>query len=72
MPTKTAVAWCTGCEHYLPADEIGQSCPTLWGAFGVDHKRKLRKRVGYIDSQCEEQPIFFKREDYKAHVREDH
>ena len=65
--TSTLVAWCNVCEHYLPADQIGQSCPTLWGEFGVDHKRKLRKRRGFICERCEEQPIIFDIKEFRRH-----
>ena len=73
MPTRVAVAWCTGHEMYVEESEVGQPCGMGGDCFPFKTgARILRKRVGYIDPQCEEHPIFFARKDYEAHVREDH
>ena len=69
MLTRAVVAWCAGDEMYVDESEIGHKC-SEW--MNDECTRTLRKRVGYIDVQCEEHPIFFARKDYEAHVREDH
>ena len=56
--TSALVAWCVGCETYMPIDEIGE-CPTCW--------RKLRKRRGFICEKCNNKRIFFTRAGFEEH-----
>ena len=67
---REAVAWCKGCEMYLPAEDAGTKCP------GDDCGRKLRRRVGRICRQCELHPVFLVdiegNDGYDRHVREAH
>ena len=61
---RQVVAWCAGCCWYVEATEAGENCP------GLDCKRRLRKRVGFICRICELHPIFFTIAEYRAHLDE--
>lgn len=39
---RVTVAWCRFCQHYTPANEIGQGCPA------IECDRTLIRRVGYV------------------------
>jgi len=66
--TWEVVAWCAGCEWYLPVEDAGTRCP------GEDCRRTLRRRLGRICRRCEEHPIWLSGggEGYDRHVREEH
>lgn len=62
---RQLVAWCAGCEMYLPVEDAGTRCP------GDDCDRTLRKRIGYICRSCDVHPIFFRIDTYRAHLEEE-
>ena len=82
VPESQLVAWCAGCLWYLPAEEIGDPCPS------PECNRKLRRRRGYVYrhtySRCDgpepyyglwlryHESIFWTRAEYLEHQREEH
>jgi len=61
---REAVAWCAGCEWYVEAEQAGTRCPS------DECSRTLRRRIGYICRRCEDNRLYFNRDDFNADQRE--